>query len=102
MLQAASSTCLAKDKVMINKQRWKQLIIAGVVLTASLSSMAAVNSQQRRGNQYRIFLQDRSLDGSGNNLSPPQQGMAGTAYTRVTGAAYADWHPFYACVDRTK
>ncbi len=73
------------------KQRWKHLIMVGIVLTGTVGTIAAANPQQGRNRgTYRVFLRDRTLDGSENNVLDPQQGMAGTAFTRVAEAAYAD------------
>ena len=40
--------------------------------------------------EYSEFLSGPTLDGSGNNSRDEQQGMAGTPYTRVADAVYAD------------
>ena len=65
--------------------------MVGIVLTGAVGTIAAANPQEGRNRSvYRVFLRDRTLDGSENNLLNPEQGMAGTAFTRVAEAAYAD------------
>ena len=76
---------------MMKKQRWKRLSIVAVLLAVTIGLVAiAYPTQAQEWQSYRQFLRDRTLDGSSNNLRDWQLGMAGTPFTRVDDAAYAD------------
>ena len=76
---------------MKKKHRWQQLVGVAILLAVTTSLVAAAKPLQiQEWLSYRPFLRDRTLDGSSNNLRDWRLGMAGTVYTRVTDAAYAD------------
>ncbi len=75
----------------MKKRRWKQLSMVAAMLAVTIGLVAvAYPTQAQEWQSYRQFLRDRTLDGSSNNLRDWQLGMAGTAFTRVADAVYAD------------
>ena len=71
------------------------LLVSGVVVLRFSDIVVHPNESpvEIRHRHTRSFLNDfevQSLDGSGNNRRDPDRGMAGTTYTRVAPANYAD------------
>ena len=71
------------------------LVVSGVVVLRFSDLVVHPNESpvEVRHRQTRSFLNDfeiQTLDGSGNNRRNPDRGMAGTNYTRVAPANYAD------------
>ncbi len=99
---------------MKQTKRWKKQLLVGFILLIFVGLMAARrprpnNGGQRPGNggrpgngdrpdndtppdetDFEIYLDDRTLDGSDNNLEDTQLGASGLPYTRVMEATYAD------------
>jgi hypothetical protein len=69
--------------------RWLPLG-AVFVAVAALGAVAAVGSHSAQAATLPFEIQ--SLDGSGNNVANPTWGKAGTNYSRVAAARYADGH----------
>lgn len=70
------------------RRRGALAVVTAPVLVAGLG-LAAVTADARHTLTDRI-LEDRSLDGSENNLDDPTLGQAGTIYPRVAPARYVD------------
>jgi Animal haem peroxidase len=70
------------------------LVVAAVVVSQSdlvvRSGSSLEEVHRRRARQFARDFEIQSLDGSGNNPGQPQQGQAGTNYSRVADARYAD------------
>lgn len=94
----------------MKKKRWKTRLLFGLMLLAFGSLLAARRpNRPGRGDRpdrgdrppgngdnqtdevnYDIFLDDRTLNGSGNNLQNRSFGVAGLPFTRMGEAIYAD------------
>ncbi len=69
-------------------RRWTPLLATGIALVA----VAAVTTATMRQAQASVPFEIQSLDGSGNNQTITTWGKAGTNYSRVAAARYADGH----------
>jgi hypothetical protein len=67
-------------------------IVASFLVAATALATSAAGDQDRRHDRgrARTDLEIQSLEGANNNRHNPGWGQAGTAYTRVAGANYAD------------
>jgi peroxidase len=61
-----------------------------VILVTASPGLAGDQRAQRRGTPVDSRSETRSIDGSGNNLTDPAIGAAGTQLVRIAPAAYAD------------
>ena len=75
----------------------RSLLLVGLMLAALAGAGSAANNRLRGGNEgdtaqstADVLTEVRSLDGSGNNVSNPEWGQAGTEYVRTAPASYAD------------
>ena len=75
----------------------RTLLVAGLLMAAVAGAGSTANDRLRGGNGgdtaqsiAGILTETRSLDGSGNNVTNPEWGQAGTEYVRTAPANYAD------------
>ncbi len=76
----------------MNKLRqWRVWMMLAVAAFATIAlAQPAAAQQVSDWMNYRQYLRDRTLDGSGNNLRNWRLGMADLPFTRVADAVYAD------------
>jgi peroxidase len=65
-------------------------VVGVVILVTASPGLAGSQRAQRRGAPVESRSETRSIDGSGNNLTDPAIGAAGTQLVRIAPVAYAD------------
>jgi hypothetical protein len=75
---------------MWQRVKSNRIVLFGALALTVVGLVAWVAPRQPQDRGLRQFLNYRTLDGSDNNHTNPELGMAGTVYTRVAEPNYAD------------